>query len=1025
VRTSIAVIVFLLVWQAGWGGIAAAGPGLKTQNPESKIAAPQSTGRAASAKQLAVRVLATDRMAIRVPDGRIDCVPPRTGKDIPGPILSIRGPDGVWRGSGWVAGAAPVAAIDGTQEGAEYVVTYAFTGGGRAEMRFRMPDKGDHLRVTEECSGCTNTWVLSFSENFGADRVLAKPTEADDWSGIRRMRRSGQFRHGRLVFWSQLGQILDFNDWMGVFGGRAERDFVGFMRIHSDKWTRPSDNYMSLWERDGALQLEGNWRTGRREWLLVATQRTGNEAADARDRLHSLERQWVWNRDGWVLEWDEPLTQYRPDLTESEQRDKEVVLAELGRLAALLDQKGYLAPPDTRPFVPVCQVYGQLRQLGVLRPDEDRRARRALALLAYNCYGKDVFPWDRAMLPPGHPDGLEPLFRGLCSANFNVERCAIVGDVGLMLPRHPMSRLWIEHFADQFQTIMKSYVYPGGFWEEGFSGAYETLLFLTPTAMRARLVAGGNLMAEAHFRSMWDCLVQTATPREAKVRGERQEARGESPQSAIRNPQSAIGWRSIPPIGDMPNPRNWRALFLLGASAFQGDDPLLARRLFWLHQEMGGAGRENPGRLLNALAADGWAKGGQGVTIDLPSDLTSAPQTLASVNLPGLGAVLRGREPTGDETCLVFRNGLAWGRSHNDDGSVQLWAKGVALVTDAAQGTSGSWQRLACGHSRLAFPDFEPAYMLDGTQHGYRQSHRGQMRFFVTLPGADYICGVVPVVGKMARNPSAPYSRQPTVTYFDKPIVQHRHILFLKPDYFVLLDEMEGKTAHDFWLHVNADRVTTQTKWTVFRKSPPPFASFAHSEGVILDTFFLEPRGAQVRTGEIRTTEARTLYAMVASEDANGYRAVLYPRRPDERRPDVREIAPGIAKIVHSNGWDVIVLGKSLRTYRDRLAGVAIEAAIAVVRRKGPTWTAVLVSGKTISLPGLTISPSVPLSLTRNRYGTLSVEVLDHQKPAGVRLEGRWLSGRRLRVEGQSPVRIANRSLELNLPVGINRFMIE
>lgn len=413
-------------------------PGKSSLRAKPKPAAPTATASSPARPREpsglpSIRVLATDQMAIRVPEGRIECVPPRTGRDVPGPILGVRGPDGVWRGAGWVEGTAPVIAIDGGSEGDEYVVTYAFAQGGRAEIRFAIPETGDHLAVSEECSDCTNTWVLSFAEEFRADRVWAKPTEADEYTGLRRVRPTGQIRHGRLVFWSQFGRILDLNDRMGVFGGKAERDFVGFLRIHSDRWTRPGDNFLSLWERDGNLRLEGNWRKGRREWLLAATSRTGETADDARQRILAIERKWVWTRDGWTLEWDEPLPQYRPNLTESEQRDKDVVLAELDRLATLLDARGYLAPPDTRPFVPVYKTYGKLRELGVLRPDEDRRARRAVAMLAHNCFSKDIFPWDRLALPPGSPDGFEPLFRGLASATFDAERCAIVGDIGLIL----------------------------------------------------------------------------------------------------------------------------------------------------------------------------------------------------------------------------------------------------------------------------------------------------------------------------------------------------------------------------------------------------------------------------------------------------------------------------------------------------------------------------------------------------------------------------------------------------------------
>jgi hypothetical protein len=928
----------------------------------------------------------------------------------------------VWRGAGWVEGPTPVAAIDGSSEGDEYVVTYAFAGSGRAEVRFRLPPNSDHLQVSEECSDCTSSWVLSFAENFGADRVLAKATEADGWTGVRQARRAGQFRHGRLVFWSQFGRLLDFNDWMGVYGGRAERDFIGFIRVHSEAWSRPAVNFLSLWERDGVLRLEGAWRAGRREWLLVATARSGDEAADARERMRAIERQWVWNRDGWVLDWNEPLPQYRPDLSESEQRDKEAVLAELDRLASLLEERGYLAPPDTRPFVPVYQTYARLRQLGVLLPDEDRRARRALAALGHSCYSKDVFPWDRAMLPPGSPESLEPLFRGLSGANYNVERCAIVGELGVILPRHPMSRVWSEHFVDQFHLLMKAYVYPGGYWEEGFGGAFEALMFLTPAAMRAR--RAGDLLADSHLRSMWDLFVQAATPRDLELGGR----------------------RSIPRVGDMPRFHDLRELMLLGASAYVGDDPRLARRLLWLHKEMGGRADEDPGHLINALAAKGWSQGGDGVTLGLPEDLTTAPANLSSINLPGFGAILRGRDPTGDETCLVLRNGLAWGRSHNDDGSIQLWAKGLSLVTDAGHSGAGPWQQVARGHSRVAFSDFEPANSLDGAQHGYAQSHRGQIRSFIALPGADYVSAVVPTMGLVKRDPQAPYSHQPTVQYFDRPFLQRRHVLFLKPDYFVLRDEVEGEAAHDLWLHVNADSVTTRTSsWTLFgrrtefttferkgasgspagQKEPDKSVRPTDNARVALDVFYLEPRGAPVRTGEVRTSEGLTRYAVIASQGPATYRTILFPRRHGERQPDVREVKAGVVEVSHGGGWDLIVLDGSLREYRDRLGQVGIVASVGLVRKQSGAWTAVLIAGKSITLPGLTIQPGVPISLVRDRRGTITAEVLGQEKASTVSLSGRWLSGRRLRIEGQPAQSIRGRSLEVGIPAGTRRFTIE
>ncbi len=997
-------------------------PALPTPRPSRAPSLPTALAPVASeAAPFGVRVLAADRMAIRVPEGQIQFSPPRSGRDVPGPILAFRGPDAEWRGAGWVEARKRVVAIDGSPEDDEFVVTYAFEDGGRADVRFRVPASGDHVLVTEECANCSATWVLSFAENFAADRVVAKPTAGDDWSGLRRARSAGEFRHGRIVFWSQFGRLFDFNDWMAVFGGRAVRDGVGFLRVHSESWNHPAINYLSLLERNGSLRLEGNWQTGRRCWVLVVAERMDSRGDDLRQRLLAVERQWVWKQDDWILDWEDPVAHYRPQLSESERRDKELVLRECDRLLSLLKERGFLAPPDTRPFVPVYQTYAQLKQLGVLAPDEDRRARRALAALAYNCFSKDLFPWDRAILAPGHPDSLEPLYRGMASATYNIERAAIVGDLGLILSRHPMARIWADHGADQFRLAMKSYVYPGGFWEEGISGAYDALLFLTPMAARMQK-AGADFLTEPRFVSLWEFFIHSATPRVAD-------------------------WgniRSFPPVGERPDHARIADLMLLGASVYSSLDPLLASRLLWLHREMGGDAQNDPGCQINALAADQWRSGGGGVRLGLPTGLTTAPQTLSSVNLPGLGAILRAREPTGDETCLLLRNGLAWGRSLNDDGAVHVWAKGVALVTDAGRGGPGEWQALARGHSRVAFSDFEPAWFFDGIQHGYRTGHRGQVGAFASLAAADYVRGDIPVTAAVVRDPQSPFSHQAAVQLLAKPITHRRHILFLKPDYFVIRDCVQGDLPHDLWFHVASQRaVIQQAAWRLLGPHMP-VVTFEHPRAVYLDVFFALPEPAPLLTSEVHTSAGLTHYVMASGQGSSDYLTVLYPRRKGENRPRARRMDPvrasgqspqslpqsvarpaGILEIESADSLDLIVLDETPRIYLDRAQRIGFDASIAAIRRKHHTWSAVLIAGKTITLPGLTIRPGLPLSFFRDRRGAMAFESAPHDRPVRIVLEGRWLEGARLRVEGQPPRPLVGLSADITLAPGITRFAIE
>ena len=939
--------------------------------------------------EFSTKVLSTGKIAVRVPAGRISVVPPRTGKGVPGPILSLRGPDGVWRGAGWIEGQTPVAAIDAGPEGGEYVVTYAFAGGGRSEMRFRLPPDADHVRVTEECAGCTSTWVLSFGEDFGADRVVAKPTEADGGSGVRRVRPGGQWRHGQIVLWSQFGRLLDFNDFMGVFGGTAPKDFVGFLRVHSEAWSRPPANRLSLWERDGTLRLEGTWQAGRREWLLVVTPRTGDDAADARERLCAIEREWVWHRKGWVLDWEDAPPQYRPEIAETQASEKGMVLSELDALTTLIVQQGVVAPPHMRRYLPVLRAYARLRALGALTPAEDRRARRALTALGYNGYRKDLFPWDRAGLPPDNPESLGPLVRGWISPTFNTERYVLLGELAMLFPEHPMARLWFEHFVSQFRLQMETCVCPGGFWKEGVAGACEALVFLTPTAIQMRRLGKFNAFADPRFRAMWEFLIQSATPR----------AIGQG------------GRRSIPAVGEVPDPRTVRDLLLLGALGFEPGDPMFAARLLWLHRELGGTADGDPGRLLDEFLGKRPVPSRPLVSLGLPSTLTTTSVELSSVNLPGFGAILRSEEGT----CLVLRNGPALGRSHYDEGSIHLWAKGEELVVDAGEAGPGPWRQSARGHSRVAFAEFEPAYFLDGVLPGYERSPLGQAQAFVSLSGADYVAASAPIRGGTRRDPRAPFSHQPQIDEFEEPIDQRRHVVFVKPDHFVVVDELDTDKAHDFWLHVKADGVTTGPGW----------ATFEHRRDIALDVLFLQPRRVELETGEVRTTAGLTRYVRAGGDPASGYRVVLFPRDRHQPRPSVREVAPGVVRLQQRGDWELVVLDRSTRRYRDRLRSVSVEASVAVVRHHARQWTAVLFAGESIELPGLEIRASAAVSVRRDRHRVVVVDVADHDKPVVVRLSGRWLWRRSLHLPDGQTQRIRGGTLNLSLPPGINSFRVE
>ncbi|MBM3335256.1 hypothetical protein FJY63_11400, partial [Candidatus Sumerlaeota bacterium] len=291
--------------------------------------------------------------------------------------------------------------------------------------------------------------------------------------------------------------------------------------------------------------------------------------------------------------------------------------------------------------------------------------------------------------------------------------------------------------------------------------------------------------------------------------------------------------------------------------------------------------------------------------------------------------------------------------------------------------------------------------------------------------GADYVCGVVPTVGRLWPDPDALYSHQPAIHWASKPLVWRRHILFVKPDYFVLLDELDSYVPCDWWLHVGGARAKSQQPQAPSLLVAQNTVTFERPDNVALDAFFLEPRQAQPKTGQVITTNGTTRHVAVADNGTTCFRAVLYPRYRTESRPTAELIAPGIIEVDRPGGWDLVVLDQAQRRYENRLRGVSIEGSVAVVRRNGSQWSAVLIAGRTIRLPGLRISAQAQISVARDRWGAMAFEVVEHSAPVIVLLEGQWLRRKRLRVEGQTPRPVVGSSAEVNLPAGLNRFAIE
>ena len=319
------------------------------------------------------------------------------------------------------------------------------------------------------------------------------------------------------------------------------------------------------------------------------------------------------------------------------------------------------------------------------------------------------------------------------------------GTTALAFPELPEARDWIEFATDELEWQLENSVWDGA-WHE--APRYQAHILKTTGLFYRSLKrrTGVNMFQQPDFKAMLDWLVRFGTPLD-KVAG-----------AHVGKPDGVM---LVPGIGDSGWTQPPYSLCAMFAPEYLKTDPAFAARLMWAWQR-GGAPYEE------------WAR----VLID-PA-LPARPQILGSDVSPGKGYVLmRSGFDTPDEIWFLLRCGrrTLTGHDHADANAFNLYAFGCPLCLDSGSGEYSdpmhkAWNDRAVAHNTIVFGD--------------RSQKRadGKILAFVSKPEADY----------SVTDASVPAGVKQFV----------RTVVFVKPDYFVIWDQIQANEPARWMIHTTA-----------------------------------------------------------------------------------------------------------------------------------------------------------------------------------------------------------------------------
>ena len=992
---------------------------------------------------------------VKVPGSRV-YKKPVSAHRVPGPILGFGRPRQPWVGaSRWKT---PLYCRSITTEilasgplWTEARVHYAFEHGAAYTMTLRAHTARDFVEIDEQIAlRIDGGWELSLYPGLEPDRFYTHtvcPTlendghcfvEAIDTSRDDRIREIQVPAIGTYYVPHLVGYV-------GLFNSRREADgVVGLVGLDGELWESAMHNRLRLaacTTPDVVLQLPA--KSGRRKWALMLTDAKDALKTAAREQssLLKLQVRHTETRLRDVLQMqltaaeaketapllfsDDILHRARERLVhlprfrerlevvesgsvtdpafgylmsgerEHAEETKAMILSGLKHFVdCLLDGGGAADCRATTISLsrPIRAWIGMLdlirREPGLLDDEEGREIERLLLFLAHKMMGPGIWPHRRTALHQDHPESQKPLYSFPgdvlpdipywinCLPNFQSDWLIALASIGLAYPKHPESRAWIEKCLEDLDAQFDHFVFESGAWIESMNYALYTLNYYTHFFIMLKGAGIRDYFADERLLRWLGWHARMLTPPDPRLDGVQTQA----------------------PIGNAVFPDGQAAVFNWMAQQIPDQD--LAGQLVEVWRREGASEFAHPATtaIFEAL---------------LDPDLTPGElPVFGSTIEPGFGAILRHGEKTPEETFLTFKAGAVFSHYEGDELAFHWHARGVPLCCDYGvyQPASSQW----CAHNVVEVPardsmrrGFLADHHLDECADYLVAEHPGLIRYMEDYP-EDY-------PDPEAERFSKKYNYLDHEAPLGPKVWSSRALLFVKPHYLVLLDEVEGTTPSRLNLHCVADRLRVNRDRL----------DFAGRFGMDLSVYVAQPSEFSVERGKHAPVKGDAdhsqLFARVIPEGANRYLTVLYPHTAEERVTFSR-LSDGVGVQVEGPcGLDRVWLARRRTVCAGE--GHRFVGTAAFVRASDGAVSLNLVRGESLESGGLSIWGSGPVHLHRSPDGQTCVRlngparrVTIGSAQAGLKVRGKS-RGVRARTEGSHVI--------LDVPPGTHSVLLE
>ncbi len=967
-------------------------PGLATRTWSVDLACePPATDLRIEPAEAGAVVVSNALLALKLPETAA------SGQQASGPLLAVRGVDGRWRGEGRLEGPLPCGGPRLVWEAAGPVfararLEYDYPAGGSYVVTVEVR-AGDEAVLIHEVCRAPEAACLVFDLGHSFDRghwrphtaSFGKVTDPDNYRG-------STYHTFALDFTQESvsGLIphhsweVDWSSWFAAYSSRAdEHDWLAVFASHSDWWRGGSEARLQVETGPFGLRLRAPLAENERWWGLVVADRdqalvteamATNKCFQAQVRLAQLPLEKVRQ---WPLTWDRPADSYQPHL-----------LMQAGQLPAIRrkasewpafrelfaarhqppeqerDPAGaWLATGDLAYAQAACErVFTRLRKwledfltkgyafhelVAIALTRELRRTAIDWDLVAASeAVSEEDRRWADAVfaflnLAITDPHYWPPDERGFYKGNVNFisDHYTCVATIACLLSAHPRRDAWVAWAENLLNDEFVLWTHPSGAWEEAPNYQGGTMLFLLPCLHMLRLNGyQGFREAETCKASLrYFGLIQT--PYDPRRRA-----------------------AMLPTVGDTTfsfHSQSQQNVYAWAARVF-ADDTEFAAAMMW-HWQQGGAlvcGVHDPvtiGRWCGAL-----------LLID-PALAAAEPQEMhGSHRLDGYGALLRQRNPAGEETYFLIKCGQAFNHYDPDELSFHYYGRGVPLALDYGcmyePNNVQPWY-----HNRVSL-----AHKCDGA--------RGEIAEFAALDAADYFAGemVVDSLTEVPEKPDDPWGKAWVKPWepIEPASVTRQVLLSRAGDYLVVADAVASDLPSDWSLHVLATGVEVQAE----------AACFSGQLGMDLRVFWHGDPRDRLETGrwsyagrdpqdEERLAQWREctldLPVEVSGETQHflriwrgpgqGYLTLLLPHRPEEAWPAVERVPRGFH--VQAARWEEWALLSERFTWV-REGPLALRGRAGLVHRAGEKVTLCLLSGDCLSLGPARVDALGPISVT-------------------------------------------------------------